>query len=165
MTHIVQKFDAKSYYAGLPKKRVASAAMLIRPGAGGPEILIVRLSYKDGWVLPGGSVDAGEAPAAAVIREVFEEVGVWIDDPELRLVKFFAGDMVKGDLVEFHYVVDVPGDLAVNIDGVEVVEYRWVSMAQARPIMRAGWAERLDDIWQAIETNQVLYAEDLKTAA
>lgn len=165
MTHTVHQFDPKTYYQSLPKKRVAAAMMLRRNSAAGPEILIVRLSYKDGWVLPGGSCDAGEAPAAAAIRETFEEVGVWVHEPELRLVKFFESDAVKGDLVEFHYVVDVPVDTVITIDGVEVVEYRWVSPAEAGPLMRAGWAERLDDIWQAVQTNQVLYTEEAKLAA
>lgn len=165
MTHTVQKFDAKAYYADLPKKRTAAAVMLKRTSPSGPEILLVRLSYDEGWVLPGGGCDAGEAPAATAIREVYEEVGIWIDHPELRLVKFRNYNSARGDVVEFHYVVDVPYDIAITIDGHEVIEYQWLPIKDAKPLMREGWAETLDDLAQAIATNQVLYSEDIKTAA
>lgn len=42
-------------------------------------LLLVRLSYRDRWGVPGGLLKRGEAPEAAAHREVLEEVGVEID--------------------------------------------------------------------------------------
>lgn len=42
-------------------------------------ILLVRQAYRRRWGLPGGLLERGEAPAAAVVREVDEEVGLDIE--------------------------------------------------------------------------------------
>jgi len=39
------------------------------------QVLLIRQSYTKGWRFPGGGVDRGEAPGAAVLRELSEEVG------------------------------------------------------------------------------------------
>jgi 8-oxo-dGTP diphosphatase len=39
-------------------------------------VLLVRPTYRPGWDLPGGVVEADEAPRAAVRREVAEELGL-----------------------------------------------------------------------------------------
>ncbi len=44
----------------------------------GPDLLLVRQSYRRGWSLPGGGVHAGEAPEAAARRELREELGLHV---------------------------------------------------------------------------------------
>jgi 8-oxo-dGTP diphosphatase len=41
-----------------------------------------RESFPDVWDFPGGHVEANEAPAAALVRELHEEIGVWVRVPE-----------------------------------------------------------------------------------
>lgn len=60
-------------------------------------ILVVRQRYTNGWIFPGGGVDRGEAPVAALRREVIEETGV-------RL----KGDVVIHGLFSNH--ANFPGD-------------------------------------------------------
>jgi 8-oxo-dGTP pyrophosphatase MutT (NUDIX family) len=50
-------------------------AFITRPAAGGPELLLFRHPTA-GIQIPAGTVEAGEAPEAAVLREAFEETGL-----------------------------------------------------------------------------------------
>lgn len=59
--------------ARLPKKRNIAQGLLRNPAG---EVLLCELSYKSEWDLPGGVVDPGESPAAAVAREIDEELGL-----------------------------------------------------------------------------------------
>ncbi|MHA6615728.1 NUDIX domain-containing protein [Pseudonocardia sp. DLS-67] len=60
------------YIAGLTRVRAAAGA-LIRDGQG--RVLVVRPTYKDGWELPGGSLEPDESPLTACKRELREEIG------------------------------------------------------------------------------------------
>jgi len=69
-----ESVEAKArYYATLASKRIG-AGLVCRDDAN--RILLVRPTYKPTWEVPGGAVEAGESPAAAVAREVLEELGI-----------------------------------------------------------------------------------------
>ncbi len=65
----------------LPRRqRVGAYAVMLREHDGRIELLLSRLSSRvsrtELWTLPGGGIDHGEDPRAAVIREIHEETGL-----------------------------------------------------------------------------------------
>lgn len=53
------------------------------------QVLLVHQTYgHKKWALPGGVVEAGEAPWETAVRECTEEIGVTIEDPVLCGVYF-----------------------------------------------------------------------------
>ncbi len=66
----------------LPRKR-AIGQLLVRDETG--RVLLCGLTYKQDWDLPGGVVEVGESPHAAVGREVLEELALPLEPGRLLL--------------------------------------------------------------------------------
>lgn len=85
------------------------------------------------WGTPGGAVDPGEQPADAVVREVFEEVGLSVVPERVLTTHLHHVDYPNGDSVDYTVVVFrcrvIDGEISAN-DG-EVVEWEWVDPAAA----------------------------------
>lgn len=60
------------------------------------EVLLVKSTYQRShpWGLPGGSLDYGESPEEAVLREVCEETGLTVAIEKLLFVKTWTPDRV-----------------------------------------------------------------------
>ena len=86
------------------------------------QVLLSRLSPPDlRWVLPGGGVEHGEHPAAAVVREVLEETGYDVEVTRLLSVEsatWQAPDHAQVHAVSLLYEVElVGGELASEAGG------------------------------------------------
>lgn len=94
--------------------RVVAAVIKSVNEKGEPIILATQRGYGDlkgGWEFPGGKIEPGETPQAAIKREIMEElaaeiaVGKWIDTIEYDYPTFhlsmdcFWCEIVNGDLV------------------------------------------------------------------
>jgi len=71
--------------AKLPRKRNIAQGLLRNEDG---EILLCELTYKAEWDLPGGVVDPKESPAACVVREISEELGVSLGIERLLAVNW-----------------------------------------------------------------------------
>lgn len=126
--------------ASLPRRqRVAAYAVILRERAGAVEILLSRLaprvSRTEMWTLPGGGVDHGEAPRAALLREIQEETG--LDATVGETARVYSAHMPRaardGLLVDAHAIrivydawvpTDAPAPRVVEVDG-STIEAAW----------------------------------------
>ena len=110
----------------------------------GRRMLLTRLSgsksygRKGTWTLPGGGIDHGEHPLAALEREVYEETGLpYTVGPLLDIgSRHFIGRAPSGRLEDFHglrlvYAGSVPVDVppeVIEVDG-STDEAAWIPVA------------------------------------
>ena len=119
---------------------MAAYAVIIREDQVLLSLITPRIAPGEWWTLPGGGIDFGEDPAAAVVREVHEETGqsctvgapLWIGSA--RRVVDREPDKGPTDLHSVRLVYDawVPADSApprvVEVDG-STVDARWTPLA------------------------------------
>ncbi|HTD49828.1 MAG TPA: NUDIX hydrolase [Acidimicrobiia bacterium] len=92
-----------------------------------------RVEAGSWWFTPGGGVEAGETPALAARRELFEETGLHVDDPGPALFArtiVFDFEAARYRQTEHFYCVRtqrfVPDDAGwSDLERRSVAEYRW----------------------------------------
>ncbi|PWV85231.1 ADP-ribose pyrophosphatase YjhB, NUDIX family [Prauserella marina] len=94
----MQALPFDEYARSLNRKRM-SAGVLFR--AGSERLLFVEPSYKSHWDLPGGTVDAGESPWAAAVREVREELGLERPLGRLLVIDYMSTTSMLGEGLAF----------------------------------------------------------------
>ncbi|ASN53768.1 NUDIX hydrolase [Sinomonas sp. R1AF57] len=116
---------SREYFRTLPRRRVA-AGLVIRDERG--DVLAVKPNYKEGWLLPGGTVDPGEAPRKAARREGREELGLDIEPGALLLIAHSAFPDPIGDGLSFLYDGgSLPDGAEVTLQEEELTEWRFVA--------------------------------------
>ncbi len=102
--------QALADWAPYRMQRVGAYALVLRGSPVDGDVLLVRFSargfHTGSWSLPGGGIDHGERPAAALVREVEEECGVTPTIRDLLLVhdEHFSGTAPSGRYEDFHSV-------------------------------------------------------------
>ncbi|NDK38342.1 NUDIX hydrolase [Pseudoxanthomonas gei] len=132
--------------AGFPRRR-CSAAGIIHDQYG--RILVVKPSYRPGWLLPGGLVEALETPASALRREVMEETGI-----ATAIVRMLCMDMLPardGFSESVHFLFEcapthAEGDRSLPVDGIEILEARFLEAGQAMALLAAPIRRRLETV-------------------
>lgn len=115
--------------SSLPTKRTIAQA-LIRDESG--RLLICELVYKKPWDLPGGVVDPLESPAAAVLRELREELGVTARVRSLAAVSWLPAWRGWDDATLFVFDVSVPPQQlsAIQLETREIRAVHWCDDAE-----------------------------------
>jgi len=123
--------------------RPAGTVILLRGGANALEVLLVQRNpnarFMGGaWVFPGGAVDSAEgygdrALRAAAVRELEEEAGISIGDPEklIAFSRWITPAEVKTRYDTWFYLAPLPPSAEATADGSEVIDARWYSPTAA----------------------------------
>lgn len=123
--------------------RCAATVILLRGDAASLEVLLVRRNPQarfmgGAWVFPGGAVDrtegtGDEARRAAALRELREEAGIVIGEPQklVAYARWVTPARVKTRFDTWFYLAPAPAGCEPRIDGVEVVDARWYAPTAA----------------------------------
>ncbi|MGW5863021.1 NUDIX domain-containing protein [Streptomyces sp. NPDC055239] len=120
--------DYATYIAGLPRI-IAGAAALFRDSRG--RVLLVEPNYRDGWALPGGTIesDEGETPRQGARRETAEEIGLDVELGALLAVDWVPGS-ARPPLVAYLYDGGVLSDdqlKSIRLQEEELLSWRLVA--------------------------------------
>ncbi|MGH3716519.1 MAG: NUDIX hydrolase [Micromonosporaceae bacterium] len=98
-------------------------------------LLLLRQPPGFGWSLPGGMIDRDEHPVECAVRELAEETGLVVGVDALSPAAPNAVAHPRGRWVDFVFEVRVnPDDHELAVDGGEVLEARWCSVASLPPL-------------------------------
>jgi 8-oxo-dGTP diphosphatase len=116
----------------------ASAGALIFDCRG--RLLILKPTYKSGWTIPGGVMEAdGETPWQACQREVREECGLDVGSGRLVCTDFRLPTQCNPGGIRFLFDCGELGDsafTAVVLQAEEIAEHRLLPLADALPLLR-----------------------------
>ncbi|MFI2630988.1 NUDIX domain-containing protein [Streptomyces collinus] len=136
--------DYAAYIASLPRV-LAGAAVLFRDGEG--RVLLVEPSYREGWVLPGGTVesDDGETPRQGARRETAEEIGLDREPGRLLAVDWVHG-AGRPPVVAYLYDGGVLGEgefKAIRLQEEELLSWRLVPRGELGGYLRGALGGRV----------------------
>jgi 8-oxo-dGTP diphosphatase len=149
-----------SFFETLPKKRMASAALLLNVQN---EILIVRPVYREHWLLPGGVVEEQESPRQACIREVKEELGLDVTVSQLLCVDYKLQQGTREEGLEFVFFGGILHEETIEqiqVQAAELSEVRFVKLADAIEMLNPWSARRLPFALRAYKNGTTVYLED-----
>ncbi|MEV5603980.1 NUDIX hydrolase [Streptomyces sp. NPDC052299] len=145
--------DYATYIAGLPKVLVGAACVF--RDAGG-RVLLVEPSYREGWTLPGGTVESadGEGPRQGARRESLEEIGLDIAPGRLLVVDWARGSD-RPPIVAYVYdggVLDEEQLKAIRLQESELLSWKLVEPAEIGRYLTGARAGRMHAALEALES-------------
>ena len=131
--------------------RAAATLIVVREASAGLEVLLLRRNpdlkvMAGAWVFPGGKVDADDAGSdalsrarSAAIRELAEETGLSAQsDSLLHFSRWLTPEVVRHRFDTYFFLAPQSPAAAVQVDGGEIVEHRWVRPEDAVAEQAAG---------------------------
>jgi len=120
----------------------AATVIVVRPGASGPEVLLLRRTTRASfmanvWVYPGGRVDEGDHVdgqdpfVVAARREAVEEAGVVLTNELVFCAHWITPESERKRFDTRFFLTVVAAETSAVADTTEVTDAIWISAADA----------------------------------
>jgi len=149
-----------AYSASLPGKRMAAGCLFLNNDG---DLLIVKPTYRDDWLLPGGSLEKDESPVHGCTREVREELGLEKPIDRLLCLEYQSAYNNGTESLQFIFfggVLDEYEIASMKLQREEIAEYRFCPREEALSLLTRKLAERMKFGLRALDENRVIYLED-----
>jgi 8-oxo-dGTP diphosphatase len=128
----------------LPMIPVSAGALIFDPTG---RLLILKPTYKTGWTIPGGVMEAdGETPWDACRREVREECGIDVRAGRLACTDFRPARPGRPGGIRYLFDCGRADDAAlaaITLQPAEIAEYRLASLDTALTLLRPAIRRRV----------------------
>ncbi|MEZ4462113.1 MAG: NUDIX hydrolase [bacterium] len=122
-----------------PLIETSAGGVLFRPGPSGIHVCLIQVATRGGnpsWRLPKGTIERGETPEEAAVRETREETGCSGDAiARLSPIEYYYTRPIEGTrhrvkkVVEFFLMEYTEGE--TDDHDHEVIEARWMALGEA----------------------------------
>jgi 8-oxo-dGTP diphosphatase len=151
-------------WPAVPPRIPASAGAMIFDSAG--RLLILKPTYKKGWTIPGGQIDAGgESPWDACRRETLEECGLQVARGRLVCVDFLRPRDHRLGGVRFLFHCGALSDealSAIELQPSEIEDHRFAALADATELLSGPVRRR---VLAGVGAAHCVYLEDGRPVA
>jgi 8-oxo-dGTP diphosphatase len=133
-------------------QKVLASGCILRDQSG--RILLVKPTYKPGWEIPGGMVEANESPAQACLREAREEIGLEVGLGRLLCLEYAIADSRGPERLLFVFDAGMISDLEVArivLQPNELSEFRFVTLSESQELLPDRLAFRVHQAFMALE--------------
>ncbi|WP_089302243.1 NUDIX domain-containing protein [Haloechinothrix alba] len=148
------------YVRSLNRKRM-SAGVLLRDGD--RRVLLIQPSYKPHWDIPGGAVDAEEAPWTTAVRELREELGIVRTLGPPLVIDHIRSDPRMPEGIAFIFdggLIDQADVDALDLTDPEILSVDLVPVDQVATKVKPSLARRLSVAWSVVATGNLALCND-----
>jgi len=142
----------------LPRVPASAGALLFDEDG---RVLVVKPTYKAGWTIPGGQMEAdGESPWEACRREVREETGLVLASGRLVCVDFLRPKTRRHGGIRFLFdggAVPAERRAGLVLQKGELEDHRWATPTDAAELLSGPVGRR---VAAALAADGFLYLED-----
>lgn len=156
----LNNLSTRRYLNRLPKKRMGAGCLFFnREG----KMLILKPTYKNHWLLPGGVIEANESPRQACIREVKEETDIDCQPTRLLCVDYVSDRSHKVESVQFVFLGGIiTHEAQINLPEEEISTYQFLEPLAALSMLGVPSQRRLKQCLTHLDRQTIIYLENGK---
>jgi 8-oxo-dGTP diphosphatase len=133
-------------------QKILASGCIFRDHSG--RILLVKPTYKPGWEIPGGMVEANESPVQACLREAREEIGLEVNLGRLLCVDYVGVEIAPLERLMFVFDAGIISDLEIArivLPPDELSEFCLVTLSESQELLPERLALRVRQSLIALE--------------
>ncbi len=119
-------------------KTIGARALVIKNN----QVLLIKHTYVLGWYTIGGGVGKKETPQEAIIRELFEEVGITVMESPTLFGIYYNDVEKRNDYIAFYIVENFE---IIERKCFEIAEKKWFSLENLPPDITPATKRRIEE--------------------